>query len=155
MGRNYRRRKVYDVQDLRCHLGFGGTGKGPNSCVPDGPFANITVMIGPGFKSQPRCINRRVSNPMSLYSAQSVVDQALKATTYIAAYTAISAGPHTMGHGAQMMMVRGKRNQKVIQLTDTCRTAIRLPRAGTLCSCFITASSISCGRTGRRRIRSA
>ena len=101
--------KIFDAA-----LGFGGSGKGTSACVPDGLFANVTVMIGPGFKSQARCINRRVSNPMSQYSSKSVVDAALKATNYIAAYTAISAGPHTMGHGALMMMVSGRAPTKVM-----------------------------------------
>lgn len=87
-------------------MGFGGTGKGPQSCVADGPFANSTVNIGPGFQAQPRCINRRITSALSATVSQSAVDTAISGKTYVDALGAIYMGPHLYGHMALSMMVR-------------------------------------------------
>ncbi|KAK4185499.1 hypothetical protein QBC35DRAFT_524890 [Podospora australis] len=84
--------------------GFGGSGKGAQNCVQDGPFANLTVNIGPGFKSQPRCVNRRITNALSGQCGSSYVATALKGDTYEKALDAIYSGPHLFGHMALAMM---------------------------------------------------
>ncbi|KAI1343105.1 hypothetical protein F5Y15DRAFT_429071 [Xylariaceae sp. FL0016] len=85
-------------------LGFGRGGSGAKACVPDGPFANMTVNIGPGFTSTPRCVNRRVTNVISKYCGESQVATALNHTAYAEVWPAIYSGPHLTGHMALSMM---------------------------------------------------
>jgi len=87
-------------------LGFGGDGKGSGNCVTNGPFANYSVGIGPGFKSTARCVNRKITNAMSYSVGASYVAAALNYTTYEKAWVAMYNGPHLMGHIALSMMVR-------------------------------------------------
>ncbi|KAK0726292.1 hypothetical protein B0T21DRAFT_421608 [Apiosordaria backusii] len=84
--------------------GFGGSGKGPQNCVADGPFVNLTVNIGPGFKSQPRCVNRRITNALSNQCGATQVAAATSGSTYTQALDAIYSGPHLLGHMALAMM---------------------------------------------------
>jgi tyrosinase len=86
-------------------LGFGGSGVGSQSCVQDGPFANLNVNIGPGFKSQPRCLNRKITDFLSTSCGASYVKTAISGTTYKQALDAIYSGPHLQGHMALSMMV--------------------------------------------------
>jgi tyrosinase len=86
-------------------LGFGGSGSGSNSCLTDGPFVNTTVNIGPGFTTQPRCVNRKITDFLSTQCGQSYVDAALGGTTYLTALDGIYSGPHLYGHMALAMMV--------------------------------------------------
>jgi len=72
----------------------------------DGPYSNITVNIGPGFTSQPRCVNRRITDAMSGSCSKAAVQKALAPDNYEAAWRAIYSGPHLMGHIALSMMVR-------------------------------------------------
>lgn len=87
-------------------LGFGGSGKGAQSCVMDGPFANLTVKIGPGFKSAPRCVNRKITDVLSSACGTKYVEAATNGTTYTEALDAIYSGPHLYGHMSLAMMVR-------------------------------------------------
>ena len=86
-------------------LGFGGSGKGAQSCVQDGPFANLVVNIGPGFKSQARCLNRKITDFLSTSVGTSQVTAAISGATYQKALDAIYSGPHLQGHMALSMMV--------------------------------------------------
>ncbi|KAK0616891.1 hypothetical protein B0T14DRAFT_568459 [Immersiella caudata] len=85
-------------------LGFGGSGVGSQSCVMDGPLANLTVNIGPGFKTQPRCLNRRITDFLSTACGASYVTAAIGGSTYKQALDAIYSGPHLQGHMALSMM---------------------------------------------------
>jgi tyrosinase len=85
-------------------LGFGGSSSGTNNCLTDGPFVNMTVNIGPGFTTQPRCVNRKVTDFLSAQCGQEYVDAALNHTTYLAALDGIYSGPHLTGHIALAMM---------------------------------------------------
>ncbi|KAK3377598.1 hypothetical protein B0H63DRAFT_477473 [Podospora didyma] len=89
---------------LDTNLGFGGSGKGTQNCVTDGPFANLTVNIGPGFKSQPRCVNRKITDAFSSQTGATYVASAIKGSTYKEALDAIYSGPHLLGHMALSMM---------------------------------------------------
>ncbi|KAL8391827.1 hypothetical protein RB595_002145 [Gaeumannomyces hyphopodioides] len=85
-------------------LGFGGDGKGTQSCVPDGPFANATVSIGPGFTSQPRCVNRKVTSFLSAGCGAAQVAAAISPDTYDDMWLRVYNGPHLTGHIALAMM---------------------------------------------------
>jgi tyrosinase len=85
-------------------LGFGGSGSGSNSCLTNGPFVNMTVNIGPGFTTKPRCVNRKITDALSSQTGQSYVDAALKHDTYLTALDGIYSGPHLWGHIALAMM---------------------------------------------------
>jgi len=74
-------------------LGFGGSGQGANNCVLDGPFANLTVNIGPGFTTQPRCVNRKITDGLSSLTGKTYVDQAKAPTTFWKAQDALYSGP--------------------------------------------------------------
>jgi tyrosinase len=86
-------------------LGFGGSGKGTPPCVVDGPFVNATVSIGPGFTTQPRCINRRITNALSARCGATAVAASLQPETYETMLDAVYSGPHLYGHMALSMMV--------------------------------------------------
>lgn len=86
-------------------LGMGGTGSGTGTCVQNGPFKNMTVNIGPGFKTQPRCVNRQITDFLSSLTNKAAVDKALAPTTYEEAWISIYNGPHLGGHMALSMMV--------------------------------------------------
>lgn len=86
-------------------LGFGGSGKGAQNCVTDGPFANLTINIGPGFKSEPRCLNRRITDGLSSGTGKSYYNTAISGSKYPQALDAIYSGPHLIGHMALAMMV--------------------------------------------------
>lgn len=85
--------------------GFGSSGSGSKNCVPDGPFTGLNVNIGPGFKTEARCVNRKVSDFMSTQVGGSYYTDALSKTTYKDAWLAIYNGPHLAGHISLSMMV--------------------------------------------------
>lgn len=84
---------------------MGGTGSGTGACVQNGPFKNFTVNIGPGFKTQPRCVNRQITNALSSLTNKAAVDKALAPSTYEEAWITIYNGPHLGGHMSLAMMV--------------------------------------------------
>lgn len=84
--------------------GFGGDGQGDGNCVPNGPFVNLTVNIGPGFHNKPRCVNRKINDLFSPQTNQTYVDAALNNPDYASAWVAIYMGPHLFGHIALAMM---------------------------------------------------
>ncbi|KAK4244190.1 hypothetical protein C7999DRAFT_35458 [Corynascus novoguineensis] len=84
--------------------GFGGSGQGSGNCVPNGPFANLTVNIGPGFSFEPRCVNRRITDMFSAQTGTQYVEAALNHTNYVDALDGIYSGPHLLGHMALAMM---------------------------------------------------
>ncbi|KAB5518927.1 hypothetical protein GE09DRAFT_977947 [Coniochaeta sp. 2T2.1] len=84
--------------------GFGGSGAGTSSCLVNGPFVNFTVNIGPGFTTQPRYVNRKITDFLSTQTGTSYVNAALSKTTYAEVLDAIYSGPHLYGHMALSMM---------------------------------------------------
>ena len=87
------------------NLGFGGTGQGTGACVQDGPFANLVVNIGPGFKSQARCVNRQITDFMSGGITKAEAENAIAGSSYDEAWLKIYSGLHLIGHIALSMMV--------------------------------------------------
>lgn len=73
--------------------------------MPDGPFANVTVNIGPGFKSEPRCVNRSITSFFSAGCGAAFVAAAIEPDTYDDMWVRVYSGPHLAGHVALAMMV--------------------------------------------------
>jgi tyrosinase len=103
---NFLKSPVFDTT-----LGFGGTGSGTGACVQNGPFKNMTVNIGPGFTTQPRCVNRQITNALSSLVNKAAVDKAIAPSTYEEAWISIYNGPHLGGHMALAMMVGNNHSQ--------------------------------------------
>ncbi|KAF5534722.1 di-copper centre-containing protein, partial [Fusarium napiforme] len=78
--------------------GFGGDGRESDGCITDGPFANYTNALGPGYLITDHCIDRRISNEESKGSSQSEVDACNEYTDFEDAWPCIQDKPHTGGH---------------------------------------------------------
>lgn len=74
-------------------LGFGSEGSGPGNCLPDGPFAEYEVNVGPGFNLVSRCVNRKINDTASLEVADRYVERALEGGTYVEVSMGIYMGP--------------------------------------------------------------
>lgn len=85
-------------------LGFGGNGQGSKNCVVDGPYANMTINIGPGFQTNPRCVNRKITDALSSGCSSAQVDTATSGANFSTAWLGIYMGPHLYGHMALAMM---------------------------------------------------
>jgi len=86
--------------------GFGGDGVGTDRCIQDGPFANYTNHVGPGFDITDHCIQRSVNDRISSAAAQANIDNCMRQPTYEQAWGCIEGAPHSAGHagvGAQLV----------------------------------------------------
>ncbi|KAK4444129.1 hypothetical protein QBC34DRAFT_309592 [Podospora aff. communis PSN243] len=86
--------------------GFGGDGVAPDNCIADGPFANYTNSLGPGYLVNDHCIDRDINDRFSNSAAKATVDRCLGMETFITFWPCIEGGPHGAGHGgigAQMV----------------------------------------------------
>ena len=79
-------------------IGFGGDGSGPDSCITTGPFANYTNSLGPGYLVTDHCIERAISDQISLGSSQAEVDKCDVFDTFEEAWPCIQTQPHIGGH---------------------------------------------------------
>ena len=79
--------------------GFGGDGSGVQGCIKDGPFKNYTNSLGPGYEITNHCINRQITEFMSVMSAQTSVDTCMAAKDFSVAWPCIEGNPHGGGHG--------------------------------------------------------
>ncbi len=80
-------------------LGFGGNGTGEKSCIQDGPFANYTNALGPGYDIHDHCIERQISDFSSLSAAPIVVERCMNFTRFTDFWPCAEGGPHGAGHG--------------------------------------------------------
>lgn len=78
--------------------GFGGDGRANDSCITDGPFANYTNALGPGYLITDHCIDRNISDEASKLSGQGYVDICYTNTTFETAWPCMEANPHQGGH---------------------------------------------------------
>ncbi|KAL8366403.1 hypothetical protein RB595_004940 [Gaeumannomyces hyphopodioides] len=79
--------------------GFGGNGRRSDGCITDGPFANYTNSLGPGYEVTDHCIDRAINDFMSLGSSQARVDNCIRQETWSRAWNCIEGQPHSGGHG--------------------------------------------------------
>lgn len=88
-------------------LGFGGDGTGPGGCIQDGPFANYTNPIGPGYEINGHCINRQISDSLTMTAAPSAVEGCTNMPTFLTFWPCIeNRGPHSAGHSGVGAQVR-------------------------------------------------
>jgi tyrosinase len=86
--------------------GFGGDGNGTDECIIDGPFANVTLHLGPIYDVTDHCISRSLNSEAILWANQTYLDVVFAAQNYSAAWPLFSSWPHTAGHAAVAGVVR-------------------------------------------------
>ncbi|KAI4591580.1 hypothetical protein KJ359_012795 [Pestalotiopsis sp. 9143b] len=79
--------------------GFGGDGREEDGCITDGPFANYTNSLGPGYAIHDHCIDRNISDQQSLGSAQANVDACYENDDFLSVWPCLENAPHSGGHG--------------------------------------------------------
>jgi tyrosinase len=79
--------------------GFGGDGRVGDRCITDGPFANYTNVIGPSYNNTKHCIDRRISDAVSILTNQTFVDQCNQFNRFEQAWQCMEGAPHAGGHG--------------------------------------------------------
>ncbi|KAH8826787.1 hypothetical protein DL96DRAFT_1709936 [Flagelloscypha sp. PMI_526] len=104
-------------------LSFGGDGDASNNnCVSTGPFANLTLHVGPGTQVTNHCLSRAVSDRGSDAAAQSYVDTCLAYTDFSSAWQCIESTPHAAGHagvGSEMVNVASSPNDPLFFMHHT------------------------------------
>ncbi|KAK4450357.1 tyrosinase [Podospora aff. communis PSN243] len=92
--------KVSQSDILDPVTGFGGDGVRPGNCIVDGPFANFTNAIGPGYWISDSCITRFVNDAVSAMAGQEYIDFCYRKTTFLEFWPCAELCPHRSGHGA-------------------------------------------------------
>lgn len=79
--------------------GFGGNGRASDGCVVDGPFANLTLHLGPAYEITDFCLARAFNETRFATGAQATIDICNTYTDYVTYSFCLQATPHTAGHG--------------------------------------------------------
>ncbi|KAM7188567.1 hypothetical protein V8F33_010532 [Rhypophila sp. PSN 637] len=79
--------------------GFGGNGVGASRCIADGPFANYTNALGPGYAINDHCIDRTIQDFVSWAAHKQYMDRCLAKSTWLDFWVCVEGAPHTAGHG--------------------------------------------------------
>jgi tyrosinase len=88
--------KASDVLDPI--TGFGGNGVGLKGCIVDGPFANYTNSLGPGYKIGDNCIYRFINDTLSKMAGREYIDACYRRTNFVDFWTCAEMAPHNGGH---------------------------------------------------------
>ncbi|RDH26962.1 hypothetical protein BDQ94DRAFT_164037 [Aspergillus welwitschiae] len=91
---NFSNSSIFDSKS-----GFGGDGVGSNKCVVDGPFANITLHIGPGTSNKDHCLSRFIDEGNSSLANTTYVSSCQSQSTYIDYLDKSALTTHGAGHG--------------------------------------------------------
>ncbi|KAL7265818.1 hypothetical protein RUND412_011655, partial [Rhizina undulata] len=86
-------------------VNFGGNGNGTDGvagCITDGPFANLTLHIGPEQTDTDHCLKRNFNETLALGNSQSYVDVCLAETAIEEAWPCIAHEPHVSTHGGEL-----------------------------------------------------
>ncbi|KAK4098878.1 Di-copper centre-containing protein [Parathielavia hyrcaniae] len=78
--------------------GFGGDGMGDEGCIADGPFANYTNNLGPGYRIEEHCIYRSINDTLSRMASQRFIDECNEETTFEDFWPCSEQEPHNGGH---------------------------------------------------------
>ncbi|PBK82487.1 Di-copper centre-containing protein, partial [Armillaria gallica] len=80
-------------------LNFGGEGAWGNDwAVVDGPFANLTLYLGPGTMNTVHPLTRQVNETQSVQAGQQFVDALLSMDTFAKFKDTMRHGLHAVGH---------------------------------------------------------
>jgi tyrosinase len=99
--------------------GFGGNGVGTSRCIQDGPFANYTNHLGPGYKVTDHCITRNVNEGPSNGGSAANMQKCMAATDFLTFWACAEGQPHSAGHGGIGALVRLSRNSVSSQPSDS------------------------------------
>lgn len=79
--------------------GFGGNGAGPNNCVPNGPFSNLSLVFNDNFQaSQPYCLARSFNQASFQRAQQSDVNDCFNEGNWNSASSCYENWVHIAGH---------------------------------------------------------
>lgn len=68
-------------------------------CVTDGPFANLTCPIGPGWRLNETCLMRNVNDTISLWASREKLDDCTGYGDFANFAPCLYMMPHRGGHG--------------------------------------------------------
>lgn len=81
-------------------LDFGGEGEeSSNYTIPSGPFADLTVHLGPGMTNTDHRLKRKGDVRNSVQANQTYVDTVMSAITFAQFQNSLSRSLHGAGHG--------------------------------------------------------
>jgi tyrosinase len=103
--------------------GFGGNGVGEKGCIVDGPFANYSDNLGPGYKIGEHCIYRFVNDTLSLMAGREYIDFCYTKTTFDKFWPCAEQAPHNGGHagvGGKMIDPIPSPGDPIFYLHHTC-----------------------------------
>lgn len=67
--------------------GFGCNGTSENLCVPDGPFSNVTLHLGPKYTNTDHCLSRNINELVPIQNcSQSNIDTLFTYSNFTAVY---------------------------------------------------------------------
>ena len=67
-------------------------------CVQDGPFANLTLRLGPGVHRTTHCLTRGIGNVDSIYLNSTAIANATKSATFEVFRVQVEGKPITSDH---------------------------------------------------------
>ena len=78
--------------------GFGSAATGFD-VVKDGPFANASTPIGPGWEITDNYLNRNINDTISMWAVREKVDDCMVYDKYKDVWVCLYMAPHRGGHG--------------------------------------------------------
>ncbi|KAI1126177.1 Di-copper centre-containing protein [Nemania abortiva] len=78
---------------------FGGNGTGPDHCISDGPFVNVTLRINENLTTTEYCISRFLNDGALAGAAPATIRGCLQQANYTGIWSCLEGRPHGAGHG--------------------------------------------------------
>ncbi|KAI1378958.1 Di-copper centre-containing protein [Hypoxylon crocopeplum] len=91
---NLNKSALFDVEE-----GFGGNGTGPDGCIADGPFVNLTLWFKEDLTLSEYCISRFINDRSFSSAAKENVDMCLEKEKFTEVWECLEGRPHGAGHG--------------------------------------------------------
>ncbi|MBE3043520.1 hypothetical protein IMZ48_13305, partial [Candidatus Bathyarchaeota archaeon] len=90
---NFKESDIFDAD-----TGFGSAATGFDM-IKDGPFANASTPIGPGFEITDNYLNRNINDTVSMWAVREKVDDCMIYDKYEDVWACLYMVPHRGGHG--------------------------------------------------------